>query len=68
MKLLFKNKYKKISGWIFYLSLPLGLYALLTNKWDDILVVKVYDLFPYEKIFVTEHTENIIGSPGFRWI
>ncbi len=68
MKLLFNYRYKKISGWIFYLSLPIALYAFLTNKWDDILVVKVYDLFSYEKIIVTEYTENIIGSPGFRWI
>lgn len=68
MKLLFNYRYKKISGWIFYLSLPIALYAFLTNIWDEILVVEVYDLFSYEKIFVTEHTEDIIGSPGFRWI
>lgn len=68
MKLLFNYRYKKISGWIFYLSLPIALYAFLTNKWDDVLVVKAYDLFSYEKIFVTENTENIIGSTGFKWI
>lgn len=68
MKLLFNHKYKRISGWIFYLTIPIALYTFLTSKWDDILIFKVYDLFPYEKIFVTEHTENIIGSPGFRWI
>lgn len=70
MKLLFNNRYKKISGWIFYLSLPVALYAFLTSKWEDILVVKVYnyDLFSYEKIITTENTENIIGTPGFTWI
>lgn len=68
MQLLFNYRFKKISGWIFYLSLPIALFAFLTNKWEDILVFEVYDLFSYEKIIVTENTENIIGSPGFRWI
>lgn len=68
MKLLFNYRYKKISGWIFYLSLPVALYAFLTSKWDDILVVKVYNLFSYEKIIATENTENIIGTPGLTWI
>lgn len=68
MKLLFNYRYKKISGWIFYLSLPVALYAFLTSKWDNILVVKVYNLFSYEKIITTENTENIIGTPGLTWI
>lgn len=68
MKLLFNYRYKKISGWIFYLSLPVALYAFLTSQWDNILIGKVYNLFSYEKIITTENTENIIGTPGLTWI
>lgn len=68
MQLLFKHQYKRISGWIFYLTMPIALYAFLTDKFQDILVVKVYPLFSFKKIITTEHTVNVIGSKGFRWI
>ncbi|WP_340064924.1 hypothetical protein [Ascidiimonas aurantiaca] len=68
MKLLFNNKYKKVSGWIFYLSLPIALYSFLTGKFNDYLVFHVFTLFSYEKTIKTADTENVIGSEGFRWI
>jgi hypothetical protein len=68
MELLFNHKFKKISGWIFYLSIPVALYLLFTDKFDELLVTNVYSLFSFEKTLLTEHTENIIGSNGFRWI
>lgn len=68
MNLLFNHKLKQISGWVFYLSIPVSLYLLFTDRYDELLVTKVYSLFSFEKTLITEHTENIIGSNGFRWI
>ncbi len=68
MKLLFNNKYKSISGWIFYLSIPLALYSFFTDNLKDILVFRVFQFFSFEKTIRTEHTENIIGSEGLKWI
>ncbi|WP_235297112.1 hypothetical protein [Portibacter marinus] len=68
MKLLFNHKYKTISGWIFYLTIPIALYAFITSKFDDFLVVKVYPLFSFRKTISTAGTENVIGSDGFQWI
>ena len=68
MNYLFNHKLKKISGWIFYLSLPIGLYFFLTDKFDELLTIRVFSLFSYSTIITTEHTENIIGSSGFQWI
>lgn len=68
MNLLFNHKIKKISGWVFYLSIPVALYLLFKDKYDELLVTKVYSLFSFEKTIITEHTENIIGSNGFQWI
>jgi len=68
MLLLFNNKYKRISGWIFYLTIPISLFAFLTSKFENLLVFKVFALFSYERIIVTEYTENVVGSDGFRWV
>jgi hypothetical protein len=68
MDLLFNHKFKKISGWVFYISIPVSIYLLFTDRFDEFLVTKVYSLFSFEKTIITEHTENIIGSDGFHWI
>ena len=59
MNYLFNYKYKKISGWIFYLLIPVGLFLWLTERIQDIFVVNVFSIFSYEWI----------GSrTGFGWI
>jgi len=60
MNYLFNYKYKKISGWIFYLLIPVGLFLLLTERVQDIFVVNVFSIFSYEWIG-SERT-------GFGWI
>ena len=60
MNYLFNYKYKKISGWIFYLLIPVGLFLLLTERIQDIFVVNVFSIFSYEW-FGSEQT-------GFGWI
>lgn len=60
MSYLFSNKFKKISGWIFYLSIPIGLFLILTDRIQDIFVVNVFSIFSYEW-FGLERT-------GFGWI
>ena len=68
MQLLFNHKFKKTSGWVFYLSLPLALYSFVTDKLRDVLVLKVYPLFSFERTITTAYTENVIGSEGFQWV
>jgi len=68
MQLLFNHKYKRVSGWVFYLTIPIALYAFISNRFENFLVFKVYPLFSYKRTIVTESTENIIGSDGFQWI
>jgi len=68
MKFLFNHKWKRISGWIFYLTIPVGIYLLFTDSFEDLLKIRVFSLFHSETIFTTSNTENIIGSRGFRWI
>lgn len=68
MNYLFNHKFKRVSGWIFYISLPVGLYLFLTDQFDELLTIKVFSLFSYETIINTAQTENIVGSSGFRWI
>ena len=60
MNYLFNYKYKKISGWIFYLLIPVGLFLLLTERIQDLFVVNVFSIFSYEWIG-SERT-------GFGWI
>ena len=68
MQLLFNNKYKTISGWVFYITIPIAVYAFLTKKFEELLIFKVFPLFSYKQTIETEYTENVIGSEGFRWI
>ena len=67
MRFLFNHKWKRISGWIFYLTIPVGIYLLFTDSFDDLLKIRVFSLF-HSTIFTTSNTENIIGSRGFQWI
>ena len=60
MNYLFSNKFKKVSGWIFYLSIPVGLFLMLTERIQDVFVVNVFSIFSYEWIGTK--------TPGFRWI
>ena len=60
MNYLFNYKYKKISGWIFYLLIPVGLFLWLTERIQDIFVVNVFSIFSYEWI----GSERL----GFGWI
>ena len=57
---LFSNKFKKPSGVVFYLSILVGLFLLLTDKIMDIFVVNVFSIFSYEW-FGSE-------PKGFGWI
>ena len=45
MNYLFDNKYKKISGLVFYLTTIIGLYLLITGKIFDLFTLNVYSLF-----------------------
>ena len=45
MNYLFDNKYKKISGLVFYLTSIIGLYLLITDKIFDLFTLNVYSLF-----------------------
>ena len=60
MSYLFSNKFKKTSGRVFYLSILVGLFLLLTDRIQDIFVVNVFSIFSYEW-FGSEQT-------GFGWI
>ena len=60
MNYLFNNKFNKISGWIFYLSILIGLFLMLTDRIQDILVIKVFSFFSYEWV----GKEGL----GFGWI
>jgi len=60
MNYLFSNKFKKTSGVVFYLSILVGLFLLLTERIQDIFVVNVFSIFSYEWIG-SERT-------GFGWI
>ena len=60
MSYLFSNNFKKTSGVVFYLSILVGLFLLLTDKIRDIFVVNVFSIFSYEW-FGSE-------PKGFGWI
>ena len=60
MSYLFSNKFKKTSGVVFYLSILVGLFLLLTDRIQDIFVVNVFSIFSYE-LFGSE-------PKGFGWI
>ena len=60
MSYLFSNNFKKPSGIIFYLSILIGFYLLITERLHEMFVVNVFSIFSYEW-FGSERT-------GFRWI
>jgi len=69
MSYLFSNKFKKTSGVVFYLSILVGLFLLLTDRIQDIFVVNVFSIFSYEWIG-SERTgcgwiENGLGDEFF---
>ena len=45
MNYLFNNKYKKISGLVFYLTSIIGFYLLITDIIFDLFTLNVYSLF-----------------------
>ena len=69
MSYLFSNKFKKISGVIYYLSIPIGLFLFLTERIQDIFVVNVFSIFSYEWIGSEPKgfgwTENGLGDEIF---
>jgi len=68
MKYLFSHRFKRISGWVFYSAIPVGLCLFFMDKFDELWRIHVFSLFSFERVLVTEQTENVIGSIGFRWI
>lgn len=48
---LFPNRFKAVSGYIFYLTLIIGFYLWSTDGFDEVLVVHVPDLFGTESLF-----------------
>jgi hypothetical protein len=42
---LFPNRYKTISGWVFYIAIVTGFYCWSMDFFDEFLVVPVPDLF-----------------------
>ena len=59
MSYLFSNKFKKTSGVVFYLSILVGFFLLLTERLQDLFVVNVFSIFSHEW-FGSERT-------GFGW-
>ena len=68
MNYLFDHKFKKLSGWVFYLTVPIALFFLITDQYDELLTIKVFSLFPSDVVISGPGTENVIGSRGFVWI
>ena len=68
MNYLFDHKFKKLSGWVFYLTVPIALFFLITDQYDELLTIKVFSLFPSDMVISGPGTENVIGSRGFVWI
>jgi hypothetical protein len=48
---LFSNRYKTLSGWVFYISLIIGCILWITDSFDDYLVIPVPDLFGTDGLF-----------------
>ena len=65
MSYLFSNKFKKTSGVVFYLSIPIGLFLLLTERIQDIFVVNVFSIFSYEWVG-TENSRVWVDRKWFR--
>ena len=50
---LFSNRYKTLSGWVFYISLIIGSILWITDAFDHYLVISVPDLFGTDSLFDT---------------
>ena len=48
---LFPNRFKAVSGLIFYIALIFGFYLWITDGFDEVLVVPVPDLFGTDSLF-----------------
>ena len=48
---LFPNRYKTLSGWVFYISLIIGSALWITDAFDHYLVISVPDLFGTDSLF-----------------
>ncbi len=48
---LFSNRFKTLSGWVFYLSLIIGFILWISDTFDDNLVISVPDLFGTSGLF-----------------
>ena len=68
MNYLFHHRFKKISGWVFYIMVPIALYFLYTDQYEELLKIRVFSLFPSEMVVTGPGSENVIGSRGFTWI
>ena len=71
MNYLFDNKYKKISGLVFYLTTIIGLYLLITDKILDLFTLNVYSLFSESFSDLTYGggwIENCLGDEIFTTI
>ena len=68
MNYLFDHRFKKVSGWVFYVTVPIAMYFLFTDQYDTLLKIKVFSLFPSDMVVTGPGSENVIGSRGFTWI
>ena len=67
MNYLFNNKWKRISGWIFYLTIPVGMYLLFTDSFEGLLKIRVFSLLDFRWIengFVDEILTFVIIVSG----
>ena len=67
MNYLFNNKWKRISGWIFYLTIPVGMYLLFTDSFEGLLKIQVFSLLDFRWIengFVDEILTFVIIVSG----
>ena len=64
MSYLFSNKFKKTSGVVFCLSIPIGLFLLLTERIQDIFVVNVFSIFSMSVLRLNVTTANYLSKKG----
>ena len=67
MNYLFNNKWKRISGWIFYLTIPVGMYLLFTDSFEGLLKIQVFSLLDFRWIengFIDEILTFVIIVSG----
>lgn len=67
MNYLFNNKWKRISGWIFYLTILVGMYLLFTDSFEGLLKIQVFSLLDFRWIengFVDEILTFVIIVSG----